>query len=637
MKKTLLTFLLVGLFVGAMAQQSKSTSPPLKGNGEVFFLETFDWGNPDDPRGWSLPEGYSMEDPDDIGFNWHWWPYDSLVTPRLTREPPMESTTAADGSLCLFADLYNLDQDPRININNSIVFPPIDCSGHSSVIVRYETCFMNYASAWDMLLEVSVDDWVHSAQWDVGFGCGHKGRPDKTVPGKPAIFEANLSQIAAGMPNVQFKLTWRGTSLYWWQVDDFQLSEAWDNDMQLKFAEMEWDDGDENTFVTPSFMFPKSQIADGSLTNFRGSAINFGEFDLEGVYYEVDITKNNQSIYKQTTDPKYLFSLDIDTSLIESAYAPVEFGHYKVTHNYKQSVEDDTPFNNMKETFFDITDSVYSRADGSSEEAFCWGMEAYGPDGEPNIGHVVATTYPIYANCEVNSISAYIAGGKGDGMIDFRYVLYLRPDPEEEIQDPIEWIVTEYVDYDSSMIDTWVTLPLEKDGESEFLLAGDVVYAGIEYNNMNTDLISHRYDNFKVGADYNSKLLDPVSIARNGALAWSYGGYVAERQLMIRLNLNDNSNIIDGTGFIESIGSLSQNYPNPFSSSTQIEYELTKNAEVIIEIADLTGRIVMTIEEGQRGPGKYLYSLNADLLDAGVYFYTLKAGEFKEQKKMIVQ
>ncbi len=128
---------------------------------------------------------------------------------------------------------------------------------------------MNYAGAWDMLLEVTVDDWVHSAQWDVGFGCGHKGRPDKTVPGKPAIFEANLSQIAAGMPNVQFKLTWRGTSLYWWQVDDFQLSEAWDNDMQLKFAEMEWDDGDDDTFVTPSFMFPKSQIGEGSLTNFK--------------------------------------------------------------------------------------------------------------------------------------------------------------------------------------------------------------------------------------------------------------------------------------------------------------------------------------------------------------------------------
>ncbi len=350
----------------------------------------------------------------------------------------------------------------------------------------------------------------------------------------------------------------------------------------------------------------------------------------------MDIVKNSLSIYNQTTEPEFLFALDIDTSLIEENFAPVDFGHYKVTHKYLQDVTDDTPGNNLKETFFNITDSVYARGDDSSEEAFCWGMEAYGADGEPNIGHIVATTYPIYADCEVNSISAFIAGGRGDGMLDFRYVLLLKP-TEGDDTDPIEWITSEYVDYDSSMINTWVTLPLDKDGESEFLLAGDIVYAGVEYNNMNTDLISHRYDNFKVGADYNSKLLDPVSIARNGALSWSFGGYVSERNLMIRLNLNDNSNIIDATDLLTHAASLDQNYPNPFVSTTEIGYELTNSAEVSIEVSDMTGRIVMRIDEGQKPAGKHQYTLHADQLDAGVYFYSLKAGDFSERKKMIVQ
>ncbi len=638
MKKTLLLVLFLGLMHVTFAQKStKNDSPALKGNGEVFFLETFDWADPTDERGWSMPEGYYMEDPSDNGFNWHWWGYDSLVTPRLTREPPMESTSATDGSLCLFADLYNLDQDPRINIDNSVVFPMIDCSDHSSVIVRYETCFMNYAGAWDMLLEVSVDDWVHSAQYDVGFGCGHKGRPDKTVPGKPAIFEANISQVAAGMPNVQFKITWRGTSLYWWQLDDFQLSEAWDNDLQLKFAQMEWDDGDDETFVTPSFMFPQSQIGEGSLTNFKGSSINFGENDLENVIFEVDITKNNQSVFNQTTDPKRLFTLDVDTSQVVESYIPQDFGHYKVTYNYTMDETDDTPLNNLKESLFHITDSVYSRADGSSEEAFCWGMEAYGADGEPNLGHIVANIHPIYQDCEVNSISAFIAGGKADGAIDFRFVVLMKPEEGEENTDPIEWILSDFVEYDSSMINTWVTLPLDKDGESEFLFEGDIVYAGVEYNNMNTDLISHRYDNFKIGADYNAKLLDPVSIARNGVLAWSYGGYVAERSLMIRLNLNDNSNIIDKVDLTESLSTLSQNYPNPFSTTTEISYELAMNSDVHIEVMDMTGRIVLSMDEGQKPAGKHSSIIHADALDSGVYFYSLSAGNFKETKKMVVK
>lgn len=636
MKHFLLLVFLSGWMFCSFGQKVNYSSPALKGNGEVFFLETFDWADPTDQRGWSLPEGYSIEDPDDIGFNWHWWGYDSLVTPRLTREPPMESTSAQDGSLCLFADLYNLYEDPRININSSLVFPVMDCSSHSTVIVRYETCFMNYSSGWDMLLEVSVDNWVHSAQFDVGFGCGHKGRPDKTVPGKPAIFEANISDVAAGMPNVQFKITWRGTSLYWWQIDDFQLSEAYDNDLRMKFNEMEWMDGDDQTFVTPSFMFPKSQIGEGALSNFKAAAINFGEYDQDGVYMEIDITKNNQSIFTKSTEPASLFTLDIDTALITDFYAPVEFGHYKVTYKYQQEQVDDTPANNRRESFFNITDSVYSRANDSSEEAFCWGMEAYGPDGEPNIGHIVATTYPIYADCEVNSISAFIAGGKADGMIDFRYVLLMKP-TEGDDTDPIELLSSDFVYYDSSMINTWVTLPLDKDGESEFLFAGDIVYAGVEYNNMNTDLISHRYDNFKVGADYNTKLLDPVSIARNGNLAWSFGGYVSERNLMIRLNINDHTNISDYVDLDDSRTILEQNYPNPFTGTTAIEYQLGTSTPVIIEISDLTGRLVLRVDEGQKAAGTHQYLLNANQLESGIYQYSLITGDQKETKRMVIR
>lgn len=636
MKKILLFLLIFCAISSTFAQKnSQQDTPVLKGNGEVFFLETFDWEDPADPRGWSFPEGYYMEDPTDIGFNWHWWGYDSLVTPRLTREPPMESTSAQDGSLCLFADLYNLYMDPRLDINNSIVFPSIDCSSRSSVIVRYETCFMNYAGGWDMLLEISTDGWVHSAQYDVGFGSGHKGRPDKTVPGKPAIFEANITDIAAGMPDVQFKLTWRGTSLYWWQVDDFQLSEAYDNDLQLKFAEFEWDDGDEQSFVTPSFMFPQSQIGEGSLTNFKASAINFGENDQDNIYLELDITKNNISVFNQTTEPASLWTLEIDTTLIEEFYAPNDFGHYKISFDYRQDQTDDTPLNNHKEIFFHITDSVYSRGNDSSEEAFCWGMEAYGPDGEPNIGHVVGTTYPIYQDCEVNSISAFIAGGKADGMIDFRFVLFMKS-IDEDYPDPIEWLSTEPLEYDSSMINTWVTLPLDKDGESEFLFPGDIVYATVEYNNMNTDLISHRYDNLKIGADYDRRLMDPISVARNGALAWSYGGYVSERNLMVRLNLNDNSNIIDNIDLSSALTSLSQNYPNPFIRTTEIAYELAFSSNVVIDVMDITGRTVLRIDEGDKPAGRQTVTIKAADLESGIYFYTLSAGKFTETKKMVV-
>lgn len=190
MKKLFTLLLLFCLFSQAFTQVSHPATPGLKGNGQVFYSETFGWGNPADEKGWTAPPGFYMEDPGDTGYNWHWWPNDSLVDSKYTREPPLRSTTAENGNLCLFLSRYNeFIPDPRTDVNNSVVFPPFDCTTHGTVVVNYETSFMCYEdnSTWKMLLEVTVDNWLHSAQYDVSFGVNHKGRPDKTTPGKPTI------------------------------------------------------------------------------------------------------------------------------------------------------------------------------------------------------------------------------------------------------------------------------------------------------------------------------------------------------------------------------------------------------------------------------------------------------------------
>ncbi|MFA6128963.1 MAG: T9SS type A sorting domain-containing protein [Bacteroidales bacterium] len=639
MKKLFTLVLCFGLISQAFTQVKQPATPVLKGNGQVFYLETFGWENPADAKGWTAPAGFYMSDPLDIGYNWHWWPNDSLVTSRLTKEPPMRSTTAENGSLCLFLDKYNDGKDPRTDLDNSITFPPIDCSAHSSVIVSYETCFMCYNdnTYWEMLLEVSTDNWVHSAQYDVSFGVKHKGRPNNTTPGKPAIFKANISDVAAGVPNVQFRFTWRKTSLYFWQIDNFQLSEAYDNDLQMKFAQMEWNDGDDNTAKSPSFMIPKSQLAGGgSLTNFKSAAINFGEYDQEAVYLDLDITKNGNSVFHKISTPVDVNTLIVDTVDIADSYTPVDFGHYKVTHEYKQKQTENTPEDNKQEVYFNVTDSVYSNADNTSEESFNWGIEAYGTDGLPSLQHLVGSVYYIYGDCEVNSISAYIAGGKADGNIDFNFRLFYVPTEGDDLT-PIDLLSTSGVTYDSTMIGKWITMALDKDGESEFMKAGDKLYACIEYSNMNTDIISKRYQSLQIGADYSFRLLDPVSVARGDDYsAWTTGGYPAGRNMMIRLNINDHSNVNDGVDLTGASASVGQNYPNPFNHITDIGYELVNDADVTITVMDLTGRVVMDLQKGFQPLGKHIVQIDASGLEAGIYLYTLKAGSYTETKRMTV-
>jgi hypothetical protein len=614
-----------------MAPAVQSQTPGTKGNGQVFFSQTFGWENPSDPKGWTAPAGYSFEDPTDIGFNFAWWGNDSLNDYQFTREPPMRSTTAENGNLLLFLSRYNLMNDPRVPVNNTVVFPVIDCSAHSSVVVSYETCFMNYDDPlyYDMVLEVTVDNWVHAAQYDASFGMGWKARPNFNTPGTPAIFQANISDVAAGMPRVQMKLAWRRGTLYFWQIDDFKVSEAWNHDLQMKFAQMEWTDGDDNTKQTPFFMIPKSQLVGNSCTNFTSSAVNFGEFDQEAAYFQIDITKNNQNVFHTEGPKKDLFTLVVDTTAITDSYGPTEYGHYKVTYNYKAKEADDTPENNSKVTYFNVTDSAYSHADDTAEEAYNWG--AYRTDNTPLLNQVYAVKYPIFADCEVSSISFYIAGGLADGKTDFHAALYYL-DPLSVDGIPVELITSDNLDFDSTMIGKWQTLPLNKDGESEFLKAGDIVFACFEYNNMHTEYLIQRYDNVKLGSDRSMKILDPVTYIRE-LEPWVA---VAMRNLMIRLNINNHGNVIDGVDLAASSAWVGQNYPNPFNGNTVIDYELTEASEVSLIVMDLTGRRVMDINQGLMPAGKHTYTLKTENLEAGAYFYTLRAGGFTQTRQMVI-
>jgi hypothetical protein len=105
---------------------------------------------------------------------------------------------------------------------------------------------------------------------------------------------------------------------------------------------------------------------------------------------------------------------------------------------------------------------------------------------------------------------------------------------------------------------------------------------------------------------------------------------------MTRLLLNDHSNLIDGIDMNTAMSSLEQNYPNPVTGSTEIVYELANSSDVIIEVTDMTGRTILQFNESNMPAGKHSIQVNTESLEAGVYFYTLKARNFVDTKRMIV-
>ena len=81
---------------------------------------------------------------------------------------------------------------------------------------------------------------------------------------------------------------------------------------------------------------------------------------------------------------------------------------------------------------------------------------------------------------------------------------------------------------------------------------------------------------------------------------------------------------------------LSQNQPNPATNATLIRYKIQNNADVSLEIYDITGRLVVSYNEGNQIAGKHNIYVDSDKLNKGTYFYTLKADNQRLTKKMII-
>lgn len=80
---------------------------------------------------------------------------------------------------------------------------------------------------------------------------------------------------------------------------------------------------------------------------------------------------------------------------------------------------------------------------------------------------------------------------------------------------------------------------------------------------------------------------------------------------------------------------LEQNYPNPFNPTTTINYSIPKASFVTLKIYDILGNEVKTIVNEYQTTNNYTYTADFSTLSSGIYYYTLKAGEFTATKKLM--
>jgi hypothetical protein len=84
---------------------------------------------------------------------------------------------------------------------------------------------------------------------------------------------------------------------------------------------------------------------------------------------------------------------------------------------------------------------------------------------------------------------------------------------------------------------------------------------------------------------------------------------------------------------------LLQNYPNPFNPSTRIQYQVSSNSHVSLNVHDVLGNEVATLLDDYKLAGRFEVDFNASSgiqnLASGIYYYQLRANNYIETKKML--
>jgi hypothetical protein len=158
--------------------------------------------------------------------------------------------------------------------------------------------------------------------------------------------------------------------------------------------------------------------------------------------------------------------------------------------------------------------------------------------------------------------------------------------------------------------------------ENNVLISG-----GKHYGHLEVDILPSGTDTWQAILEpvYIFPVFDPVSS--------TYSGY--ERRIY-----NDEI-VLNGLYKTPKTFSSSQNYPNPFSTKTTIEYSLPEPCHVTVKVFDLQGKFLRILDDGPKDTGFYKTvwdgkNERGKIAASGLYFYKIETSAGQTEIKRMV-
>ncbi len=481
----------------------------------------------------------------------------------------------------------------------------IDLSATTGQFVALE--FEQFFAEWDIntytnagsedhcYIAISLDSSVWT-EIEINEGVGREGRPN------PEMISWDITDIIApDNSEVWIRFRWEGAWNYGWQLDNVKIIDINEKDLTI----MDTYRGYNNAGLQYS-MVPQIQA-----TEFQIGAIvrNTGHIDQTniGIDFEIKDPSNTVVASGSASSTVTLANSEQDTFWVATGYTPDVLGNYTITWT-ATSVEgdDDLSDNTVIDDYFELTEYTYAQdfAEGAAEGITNWPLET----GEGRFGNL----FNFQIADEVSAIHVKIANNSSNvGQPIFWEVYY---------NDGTAWTYMDQSadDYEIQTADLGqiITLPLPD---------------GIDVNE--TDLYL-----FMVG-HYGSPT-DAI-FERQGDIGWSYiqgavagpdelSSFFDRKAPIVRLRV--------GAGDVsvgeETITEHFAVYPNPAVDAVNVSLSLNASENTVINVLDLTGKVVKTINLGEVNGSKTV-AVSLEEMNSGVYFIELVNQNGRQVEKFV--
>jgi hypothetical protein len=564
----------------------------------------------------AIPSCWAIIDNDGSGLAW------TFVDPNSR---PFSSTTAGNGYALMDSDAYG-DGNSQ---DADLVTPEFDFSGFASVNLEFQHVFRSYAgSSIELLYSINGgSNWTSIQAWTADIG--------NYTTGAPVTFSQDLTSEVAGQSSVKFKWNYTGSWGYYWLVDDISITgvEGGGTINQMISLTGGWNIlSFSNTPTDPDMLTIVQPLIDGSsLVKVTSQSGGFIQYIVSSWMNTIGDMSNAQGYYVNvtgattlnTSGPGVTFPFDIPLlSGWNIMGYPCEVSQTAIT------------------VLQPLIDAGYLVKVVDESGGFIQFI--------PGIGWInsINTFEPgkgYYVNVNSNSTLTLTDPGKGtDPFIapeapQTEYFSSLTSNPFS----PMNVLISDIYSDDFSV----------EDGDEI------AVYDGlIEVGSMVVQQTDNDFQMLTLRAD------DPTTEIQDGFIAggeltfryWDKSENILYTDIEVTQLFGNKEFTRLGTfGADLKIGSLglnenglpndnylSQNYPNPYTENTYIEYGIAEDAHVLLSVYDVYGRKVKEVEDMQREAGNYKLTLNRSSLESGIYYYRLDVigqnAKFSETRKMIL-